>query len=1237
MFKRKDNSFRKKNAEKRARRIVTVDLTDDNEDDDLNECKIHVPKVIEGVNLPKIENIGSHDDDAAFSSDSEPISDDENNYCFPDSDTDDNLPKLSYYREDKKLPIYSLTSPDLKSIFRICLKRDIPAKRMTGKKPTNITSTSTFVVDQKLARLKHPYDVEADETPGAYEKKEQTRFYEVKVDDGGMLLISSEVSVEKDEKGGINGGTYNARDGRNWLKQVASKEHLYAVVRKRAVHKKTLETFQTAFTRYIIFVMPIAEYNEVYGKLKNLPQYTLNCPTIIMHYYFNTGKSVPIIASSHGNATGPHPRSFVSREHSLKQEVKEILRTDVRAPRIIHDEKENDIDLLDPPLLSTTIRDGKQLYNYRHSYGEAKAKVSVDQIQEVILKLLDQPSAAVELADPFVLQKNQPFVREFLLRHEKQACFVAYLQQSLTDIERFCTTSANPRFTTPLVSDTTFNIASYLVTQTTYKQLSVIGRESLKNPWFPGPFLIHRNQSTQEFSYFWQAVKRGNPALSNLLVLGTDEDEALSGGILQETKGTTIHLLGKEHVEANVEKKLLSLNFPSLQRKIIMSDIFGGSTCKEEDSLYGSESVLSYSRKLLQLKSKWLHIEKEHTSNRPANQFVEYFEAHKEKQIREKMIKGVRKQASIDATYGQNPIEWQNFLAKDEISAHVRSEGRSHRDATLTESLDALKARSIRLYSNVVKALYDDGPYVISTAYNMFRKTYAEWQSMSRDDRKKHISAFMAYIPTDDVILRIGSSAASKNPIGKNREVMAIPTCSSSCKETPDEIQIIPTAESDVLLQPQQSVVNRTPPTSSDQFEVSVETQGTEVTEGHLRRTLSVSLEEASVLEDILPSHLLEDAFRKAEELLNEPNSITKAATDDDRLRTVKSRHGSVPLIVKPLPKNRDLFECTCKVYKALGMCCDTIAVADEVGVLCNYLCELRKKLGKRKKRGKAVNITAAVQSDLSASLKGHKKNEVQKISRRKSNSFQQESIAEDLVQRRSATTHTSFPLKPANKHIAQQPSPNYSVPDSNHSTQCVPTWPRLPMFQSPYQSVITSPHSTLARDTPQYQYASTPSSTIPHGQPFSYTANPYINANPVNQFSDTSMSVQQQTSARRNMSDVWNSSMSPYRYELVLIPNSVTKCYGCHQDFTPAYRSPPNNVIVRHMDRRITGRDQSGQLAYSPDFKATYYHPVKEHIILKNPVFDGRVFVAPVFCQILSPEQIHVVNNVINLDVNYL
>ena len=103
-------------------------------------------------------------------------------------------------------------------------------------------------------------------------------------------------------------------------------------------------------------------------------------------------------------------------------------------------------------------------------YGEMKAKTGADQIQEVILQMLEQLSI-VDRNDTDVLDKNQSFLGEFLLRHEKQSCFVAYLQQILTDIERFSITSANPRFTTPLACDTTFNIANHLMKQTTCKQM----------------------------------------------------------------------------------------------------------------------------------------------------------------------------------------------------------------------------------------------------------------------------------------------------------------------------------------------------------------------------------------------------------------------------------------------------------------------------------------------------------------------------------------------------------------------------------------------------------------------------------------------------------------------------------------------------------------------------------------------------------------------------------------------
>ena len=51
-----------------------------------------------------------------------------------------------------------------------------------------------------------------------------------------------------------------------------AQEALCCCIRKRAIHKNTLQSFATTFTRYVIFVMPLEEYNEVHGNLANLKE-----------------------------------------------------------------------------------------------------------------------------------------------------------------------------------------------------------------------------------------------------------------------------------------------------------------------------------------------------------------------------------------------------------------------------------------------------------------------------------------------------------------------------------------------------------------------------------------------------------------------------------------------------------------------------------------------------------------------------------------------------------------------------------------------------------------------------------------------------------------------------------------------------------------------------------------------------------------------------------------------------
>ena len=141
-------------------------------------------------------------------------------------------------------------------------------------------------------------------------------------------------------------------------------------------------------------------------------------------------------------------------------------------------------------------------------------------------------------------------------------------------------------------------------------------------------------------------------------------------------------------------------------------------------------------------------------------------------------------------------------------------------------------------------------------------------------------------------------------------------------------------------------------------------------------KTISISAEEASIPEECIRLSTLQDIFHKAEFLLNTPGSITQAASNDIRVRTVTRRSGDVPLIVKPLKKGSNLFNCQCNTFKGLGICADTIAVAESQSLLFEYLTELRRKLCKNRAKPRSkgrgdVNITAAMETGLKISETG--------------------------------------------------------------------------------------------------------------------------------------------------------------------------------------------------------------------------------------------------------------------------
>ena len=276
----------------------------------------------------------------------------------------------------------------------------------------------------------------------------------------------------------------------------------------------------------------------MHRNLKNLKEFTLLHPFIILSYDHDAeSDSIQISQDSHGNTKAE--TAFRPTAHSTKQEVKERMSKDGRASRLVLDDMGFNSNILGRETQSDFPRNTKQIKNYRFNYRE-KVDDGDDYISSLIMDIVQQNEETAFLP----LDPNQPFLRQIIFRDQKKANIVLYTNQTLKDMERFCTKSSNPKFFSTYPVDTTYNIANHYLTHGAYQNLSLLERNELKHPWFPGIQMFHRSQEKEDVRYMWQAAKRGNRNLKEMRSIGTDECDALSDGILEECTGLTLHLLG---------------------------------------------------------------------------------------------------------------------------------------------------------------------------------------------------------------------------------------------------------------------------------------------------------------------------------------------------------------------------------------------------------------------------------------------------------------------------------------------------------------------------------------------------------------------------------------------------------------------------------------------------------------------------------------------------------------------
>ena len=86
-----------------------------------------------------------------------------------------------------------------------------------------------------------------------------------------------------------------------------------------------------------------------------------------------------------------------------------------------------------------------------------------------------------------------------------------------------------------------------------------------------------------------------------------------------------------------------------------------------------------------------------------------------------------------------------------------------------------------------------------------------------------------------------------------------------------------------------------------------------------------------------------------------------------------------------------------------------------------------------------------------------------------------------------------------------------------------------------------------------------------------------------------------------------WTTASSPYNYEIVILATNVLKCYGCSRPFAEKYRSPTENVVVKHRDRRIRRFDKDGRVTFGVDFQNILSFESRTNISKKS-VFQSGV-----------------------------
>ena len=910
---------------------------------------------------------------------------------------------------------------------------------------------------------------------------------------------------------------------------------------------------------------------------------TLHTYYLVQHAF--TGEEHAIDLAPHGNCK-TSSRGFVRTLESTKKELvkvsyfskpKETFHTVLQSEGNCHLSEIRSVGAI-----PKSREQGSKLLKHKESM--------CNNVQKNISHACSEPFRGLASKDPWynlLLEckkqgKNVTFIRDVKLAPEP-SCVLATDRQ-LHDLARFC---CNPFQYSPLTVDPTFNLGQYNVTIVTYKHLMLKNRRGGGNPCLVGPVMIHSRKTRESYSQLCSTMKTLEPSLKNLLAFGTDEEKALIDAF-ENNFDSAVHVLCTRHLRNTCKTHLRRLGMPETIQEEMLNDVFGATWGGiEQKGIIDASNEAEFYEMCDRMGEKW-------AMKHPAGlEAFRWFKENKAKVLVEKAIAPVRRQAGLGDPPGKfytNQSESNNHL----VQSFVQEDAGSKKvdEYVFCKTLDKLVRRQT---VDIELAVTNRGPYEICDDYNALLISEDKWVKMTPKQR---------------------TSATGK--------VHSISLSESNVKE---------------------SLTTRV--------------------DRHQQTSLENKLFQFGV--DWIPSDVLQGMSNKAENMLLEGSNLVVAPGSQRTLVVPSQSCPQIPRLVQQQASGRII--CSCAQYTSMSICSHALVYAQYFDIFPSYLKWL--KCQRRRKGGDSINISNLANHGMPAGRgrKGGrlptKKGKCTSATSTQLNqsplyatSSSPRAVSIDSVLHQgqspvvgvgSVLNQGQSPVVGVDSVLNQGQSPVAGV-DSvlNQGLQSkgvVDVDPVLNQGQRRVaglgQSPMTGVNSFLL-----HQGQSTVAgvnSFLHQGQSTVAGVNSSLNQgqSPVGlmslQTQNNNFMVQQSSPSAAShilplsplsgmgsmMALQWHSGMSAHRYELQPLPKNVQKCYGCGKQFTEKYRRAPHNVIIKHVDRRIRGKDTMGNITVSNDFTATYYHLDSKHVKRKNPLFNKVVYVTNSLFLELDVEQL--------------